>query len=423
MNVFSQVYRKFLCTLLLGCITLIAWSQKVYTISDVPNVQVTDQTQFVSDPDLLIEPSVKTALNDSLAQFRKMYQVDFAIVVLPSIGNAAIEDFSVRLFRTWGLGNKKANNGLLLLVVMDQRAMRFEVGYGLEGVMTDAMSASIQRHHMIPYFKEGDYSKGVLEGIKAISTILRTGELPEVEHEDEEDLDPSVLFFGMGIASLFIGAVIWGSYRQTLKRINTPQQARAQWNTLQQNKKDYLILIGILCLPLLYFLYRMSRKEMTRIGTLMRKCPQCGTENMQALPAQMVPALLSPVENLEQKIGSRKYSAYECAHCKFQEISKIDVPHTAYENCPRCNAKTYRREKNVTRFRKGIQPYLRLHYKCLACSHEGYKDEKDFTGGGSIGAFPLGRGRGFGGGSLGGGSIGGGWGGGMSGGGGATGRW
>lgn len=90
-------------------------------------------------------------------------------VIIDTIGNMTIEEYAVELFRKWGIGQKGKDNGVLLLVAIKDRQMRIEIGYGLEGAIPDGKAGRIRDEYIIPYFKEGDYSKGVYYGYLALA--------------------------------------------------------------------------------------------------------------------------------------------------------------------------------------------------------------------------------------------------------------
>ncbi|MCP9446543.1 MAG: TPM domain-containing protein [Nitrospira sp.] len=103
-----------------------------------------------------------------------------AVLILPSLEGDSLEEFSHRVATTWRLGVKGTDNGVLLLIVMRERKIRIEVGYGLEGDLTDARSAQIIRNEIVPRFRAGDFAGGVSAGVDAIlRTIEGTYQAPE----------------------------------------------------------------------------------------------------------------------------------------------------------------------------------------------------------------------------------------------------
>jgi uncharacterized protein len=101
-----------------------------------------------------------------------------AVLTVPTLDGEGIEEYALRVFEAWRLGQKGKDNGVLVVVVPNDRRMRIEVGYGLEGTLTDSLAGSIIRNVMTPRFKDGDYNSGVDAGVKAILDLLEKGEKP-----------------------------------------------------------------------------------------------------------------------------------------------------------------------------------------------------------------------------------------------------
>lgn len=96
-----------------------------------------------------------------------------AVLIIPSLEGDDIDSYSLRVAKEWKLGNEKKDNGVLWLIAIKERRMRIEVGRGLEGVLTDAQSSRIDRNRVAPYFRQGDYSTGVKEGVVAIIQTIK----------------------------------------------------------------------------------------------------------------------------------------------------------------------------------------------------------------------------------------------------------
>ena len=116
----------------------------------------------------ILDVATRTSLTDKLKAHEQKTGDQIAVLTVPTIGSDSIEDFAVRVFENWKLGQKDKNNGVLVIVAPKDRKMRIEVGYGLEGTLTDVASARIIRNVMTPAFKDGDYDKGVTAGVDAI---------------------------------------------------------------------------------------------------------------------------------------------------------------------------------------------------------------------------------------------------------------
>lgn len=205
-------------TILIAClIAVTAWaagySVKEYkSVDDVPNVRLTDVRRYVSDPTSILAPAATDTINAILGRLEKSTGIETAVVMLPSIGENDIFDFSTSLFRKWGIGKKKSNNGLLILFVMDQHKVRFATGYGIEGTMTDAMSKRIQMQYMVPAFKRSDWNKGMVDGVRATAKVLDGSMEPEAA---DSDTDTSDILFSIGI---IIGVILLAMFVSSIKQ-------------------------------------------------------------------------------------------------------------------------------------------------------------------------------------------------------------
>lgn len=143
-----------------------------YSPEDVPDVHKADGSLYVSDPGNILSPETVARINGIAASLQDKTGIEMAVAVVPSISPYTPEDFSERLFRRWGIGQEGEDNGLLILLVTDDRYIRFETGYGLEGTLTDALSKRIQATYMNPHFSKGDWDEGISAGVKAVSGLL-----------------------------------------------------------------------------------------------------------------------------------------------------------------------------------------------------------------------------------------------------------
>lgn len=108
------------------------------------------------------------ALENKLVAYDDSTSSQIAVVIIPTTGDYPIEDVALRILREWGVGGKEKSNGIVLLVAKDDRKVRIEVGYGLEGAIPDMIAASIIDHEIVPNFKEGNYYRGLDEGTHAV---------------------------------------------------------------------------------------------------------------------------------------------------------------------------------------------------------------------------------------------------------------
>jgi uncharacterized protein len=124
----------------------------------------------------IINQQTREALEPKLAELEAKSGIQLVVATVRSLEGQEIEPYANQLFRFWKLGEKAKNNGVLLLVAPHERRVRIEVGYGLEGTLTDALSAVIISNAMTPRFKAGDFSGGIARGVEDIITVLTTDE-------------------------------------------------------------------------------------------------------------------------------------------------------------------------------------------------------------------------------------------------------
>ena len=130
-------------------------------------------TSRVVDQAHLLTPEQASTLKAKLAQLEAQSGRQMAVATIPDLQGYPIEDYGYRLGRAWGLGDKKANDGLILLVAPNDRKVRIEVGYGLEPIITDALSSVVIQRNIRPRFKEGDMAGGIAAGSDALIQLLQ----------------------------------------------------------------------------------------------------------------------------------------------------------------------------------------------------------------------------------------------------------
>src|SRR5262249_39371559 len=122
----------------------------------------------------IIQADTRTTIEQKLADLETKSGIQLVVATINSLEGQEIEPYANDLFRKWALGEKTKNNGVLLLVAPNERRVRIEVGYGLEGTLTDALSKVIISNAMTPRFKAGNFSEGLSRGVDDIITVLTT---------------------------------------------------------------------------------------------------------------------------------------------------------------------------------------------------------------------------------------------------------
>jgi uncharacterized protein len=154
-------------------ILLLLFSVNCYALN-VPTLsgRVVDNAQ-------MLDSNTKQQIESILINHENKTTDQVALLTIPSLEGDSLEDFSIRVVNEWKLGKKGKDNGVLLLISRDDRDIRIEVGYGLEGVLTDAQSNRIIRNVIAPRFKNGNFNEGLLFGIQAIVSVVSNEEISQ----------------------------------------------------------------------------------------------------------------------------------------------------------------------------------------------------------------------------------------------------
>ena len=141
--------------------------EKVYTVDNLPKVHLQNKMQYVCNPAGILSQAACDSIDSMLYALEQQTGIETVVAVVPSIGEEDCFNFCHQLLNKWGVGKKDKNNGLVILLVTDQRCIQFYTGYGLEGVLPDAICKRIQTRYMIPYLKDGNWDAGMVAGLKA----------------------------------------------------------------------------------------------------------------------------------------------------------------------------------------------------------------------------------------------------------------
>lgn len=270
--------------------------QKFYTIEQVPNVQLENAAQYVTDPQGILSVQERDSLNAISRQLRDSTTSQMAIVILPAIDLDKYDDardFANQLFNYWKLGEKGTDNGVLVLLLTEpeQREITFEVGYGLEEYLPDGLCKHIQTELMIPEMKKGNYGSGLLIGAVEINKIIRGKSEFANDYirkkEEEDSFMTKVMLFLLSIIG-FLTYLL--GYKPLKKIVDDPNLSDYQkYVQLKENNSMWgcgcLFTILFPCLPvgIIYFLMvkRLRRRQLSAIV-----CDNCGEKNSQQVSTQ-----------------------------------------------------------------------------------------------------------------------------------------
>ena len=146
----------------------------IFNIKSLAIVKPTSQF-YVNDYANLLSEETKNYIINTNVSLNNQTGAQIVVVTVPNLEGRALEEYATALFREFGIGDKNKNNGVLLLLALEERQFRVEVGYGLEGTLTDGKTGRIQDEYIIPYLKQNNWNEGIKNGFSAI--------LKEIEKE------------------------------------------------------------------------------------------------------------------------------------------------------------------------------------------------------------------------------------------------
>lgn len=422
----------------------------IYEVKDIPNPKANNLNNYVSNPDRIISETTVNELNTLLGSLEASTHTETAVVIIQSIGDAVIETFATSLFETWKIGKSEFDNGLLVLFVYDQRALRFETGYGIEGVLPDILGHQIQQEFFFPHFRKGDYDRGFIEGMQKVVSVLKQEEFI-AEAKPVITWSEIIPFIIAGFVAVMLISLIWiNSVVQSIAKDERYKTNLDKYKALKTQKSGILMVLNILIpsmgfLIIFLFLHPVYLFLLILIpiasipgnlyGKMMmrkfrRKPIACNTceGKMHILSEKKEDAYLKISQQFEEELSAVDYDVFLCDDCGNEAVFAIDKL-SMYTECPRCKTKSYiLHSKKVIVAPSYINPGTeRATFKCNFCGHQEHKNTNlprlsrtagGIAAGAAAGSIFSGRG-GFGGGGFGGGGFGGG----LSGGGGVTGRW
>lgn len=127
---------------------------------------------YVQDYAGVMNAETKARINNVGSQLAAQTKAQVVVVTVNTLEGTTTNDYALGILRQWGVGDKTLNNGIVMLVAVADKQSRIEVGYGLEGALPDAKTGRIQDEYMVPYFQQGDYDKGILNGYLSLATVV-----------------------------------------------------------------------------------------------------------------------------------------------------------------------------------------------------------------------------------------------------------
>ena len=160
---------------------IIIWTALALAAAPLPSFASVPQipavpSQYVVDLAGIVDDATKARLNSSLQELEVKTTAQMVILTIPDLNGESLEDLSLRTAEKWKLGQKGKDNGVLLIISLQERKYRFEIGYGLERILPDSLVGSIGRAYLVPDFRNGDFSKGISDTVFAVINTIAAAE-------------------------------------------------------------------------------------------------------------------------------------------------------------------------------------------------------------------------------------------------------
>ncbi|WP_392563790.1 TPM domain-containing protein [Orbus wheelerorum] len=375
-----------------------------YTIKSVPNPYQQSEIIYVVDPDNVLTEEDTDTINQRLKALEQATNIETVVVALPSVGQVDTREFANKLFNHWKIGKKSQGNGLLILLVIDQRKVVFEVGYGLEGNLTDAKSYRLMAEYMLPLLKQNQFSLGMTEGVEGTASYLEqqyaNGTLYSIGHNQSfyafvSSLDiigylGNSLYVAIAFAILIVIYSFWGDRIFTIRN-----WYKAKYVTPFSRFKKSLLLTWVIMIVMSYylninFIYHIviflvlilsiilgaflsifRNKNKGRQKKLI--CPTCRHRSIIEM-IDNKKSKLSKDEQYLMSVGAVTYRLFYCDEEPCNAAFKGSQTNAGWTMCSHCQLPT----KNLIKVAKIDPTYqesglLTLYYHCVKCLKDSKK--------------------------------------------------
>lgn len=147
-----------------------------WAISSAPDSQPSQEqassypepSGYVVDQSGVLSPETEDLLTNQLTQLNEATGIQMAVVTIPTTNGVPIEEYSIELAESWGVGDAEQDSGILFITATEDRQVRFEIGYGMEGALTDSQGGRILDNSVIPHFKNNNFEAGIIDGVGAL---------------------------------------------------------------------------------------------------------------------------------------------------------------------------------------------------------------------------------------------------------------
>ena len=232
----KRIFSYIMVALML--VTALPLVAKEYKVEEVPMVHLQDKTRYVSNPDGILSAQAVNTMDQILYQLEQKTGIETLVVAVEEIEGGDCFEFAYQLGKQNGVGKKGADNGLVILLVRDERCVQFVTGYGIEGHLPDAICKRIQERTMFPLLRHGKWDEGMVEGIRAVNTYLTDYDGWKASEADEEGQEMFAVFIGFAILILVFFIICYFVVREQTKCPKCKKHALQRSQTRLLSKKN-----------------------------------------------------------------------------------------------------------------------------------------------------------------------------------------
>lgn len=277
-------------------------------IEKIPNPRAT-YGGWVVDMAGLLNASQKNQLNALISDLESETGAEIAVVIIRKTQGATPKEYATELFNKWGVGKRELDNGVLMLVALQDRRVEIETGYGMEAVLPDGLVGAILDEAVIPHFRRGKYAQGILAGVERLAQ--------EIRHAQQT-----------------------GSYETPVRPYDSPQSP----------EKPSALPLGVPTAVVAVLLLGMGALLWAGVALFDRppRCARC-QKKMRLLDEQADDAYLNALQLTEEHLRSVNYLVWRCEECDTVEIIPKVSWFTPYSKCPKCGGYTVLTHSHVVR--------------------------------------------------------------------------
>lgn len=314
----------------------------------VPNPRVTTGS-WVSDPSQRLARPTVAKLDSVIGALHAQTTVEMTVVVLDTLDGLEPTDAALLLHRRWGVGSIQRDNGIVFLLSPRLRKTHVSVGYGLEGVLPDARVGRILDQFAVPHFRRDAFDEGLLATVPALAAVAAT--------ERNEGLPRARSFSATQNQDPYADQ---GRVRRTIGDFLANNAGIAFFGLIGST---FLLAIG----------YAVARKSITRHWP--RRCPK-GHGALTRLAEEIDQRLLSPGQQVEEKLGSVDYDVWTCGTCTYKKVVPYRKLFSKYSPCPSCKSRTcVSSRRTVTAATYTSAGVAEVSHVCKHCGYVGRTEE------------------------------------------------